>query len=273
MVVSLDEQFTRNLDAKKEANVQLIMDGRRSNTTQILFGYASNIITQFNNDFATKTNIHMQQSALIPRNWFNPNLLYYWYNIPCLCGILSMITSLMVTALSIARERELGTFDQLLVSPMMPIEILIGKAIPAIVIGVLEGTVILLVGTLIFQVPFTGFLTTLYFSLLVFICSIVGVGLFLSSLCATQQQAILGTFIFLTPCILLSGFATPIENMPVWMQYGTYINPLKYFIIIAKGTFLKAMPIHIVLNNVWQMALIAVFTLTASTWFFRSRLQ
>jgi ABC-2 type transport system permease protein len=273
MVLSIDEQFSRNLDAHHAADIQLILDGRKSNTTQILYGYASTIISQFNVDFAKRARIKQQQTALIPRNWFNPNLLYYWYNVPSLCAILSMLTSLMVTALSIARERELGTFDQLLVSPMLPIEILIGKALPAILIGVAEGTIIILAGVFIFQIPFTGSVWALYFSLFVFVCSIVGVGLFISSLCTTQQQAILGTFVFMSPAVLLSGFATPIENMPKWLQVATYANSLRYFLVIAKGTFLKAMPVNIVLSNTWQMAIIAICTLTIATWFFRKRLE
>lgn len=273
MVLHFDQQFSRNLNANKGADVQVILDGRKSNTTQILFGYASSIIKQFNDDFSAKAKIKTQHTELVPRNWFNPNLLYYWYNLPCLCGIISMLTSLTVTALSIARERELGTFDQLLVSPMMPIEILIGKALPAIFIGMLEGTFIICVTIFIFQVPFTGTLYLLYFSLFFFVCSIVGAGLFISSLCSTQQQAILGTFILMVPSVALSGFATPIENMPYWLQQVTYIFPLRYFLVVAKGTFLKAIPAHIVLDHTWQMAIIALFTLSAATWLFRRRLE
>jgi ABC-2 type transport system permease protein len=273
MVLHIDEQFSRNLDAGKEANIQLILDGRKSNTTQILMGYASNIISEFNQDFTIKAGFKMQSTALIPRQWFNPNLLYYWYNVPCLCGILSMVTSLMVTALSVARERELGTFDQLLVSPMLPFEILVGKALPAIVIGMAEGTIVILAAVFVFQIPLTGSIFLLYLSLFVFVCSIVGVGLFISSLCSTQQQAILGTFVFISPAVSLSGFATPVENMPVWLQYVTYIIPLRYFLVIAKGTFLKAIPLFVVLSNTWPMLIIALFTLGTAGWLFRKRLE
>lgn len=273
MVIHFDEQFSRNLNAKKAADVQLILDGRKSNTTQILLGYAATIVQQFNEDVSIKNEIPLQQTRLFPRNWFNPNLLYYWYNVPSLCAILSMLTSLMVTALSVARERELGTFDQLLVSPMLPVEILIGKALPAIFIGMCEGSLILFAAVFIFQIPFTGSLLLLYGSMLVFVTSIVGIGLFISSLCKTQQQAILGSFVFISPSVSLSGFATPIENMPEWLQYLTAIIPLRYFLIIAKGTFLKSMPWYIVLSNTWQMALIACFTLGAATWLFQRRLE
>lgn len=273
MVIHIDQQFSRNLNAKKSADVQLILDGRKSNTTQILFGYANNVIQQFNTDLLVNTQVKGPKSELFPRNWFNPNLLYYWYNVPSLCAILSMMTSLSVTALSVARERELGTFDQLLVSPMLPIEILIGKILPAILIGMVEGSLIAFAAVFIFQIPFTGSILLFYLGMFVFVSSIVGIGLFISSLCSTQQQAILGTFIFTTPAISLSGFATPVENMPYWLQQVTQIIPLRYFLIIAKGTFLKAIPASVVFHNLWQMTLIAIVTLSAATWLFRRRLQ
>ena len=273
LVVSLDEQFSRQLDAKKEASVQLILDGRKSNTAQIAAGYCTTIIQQFNADFCARMRIYQQQSKLVPRNWFNPNILYYWYNVPCLVAILSMLTCLIVTSNSVSRERELGTFDQLLVSPLSPREILIGKIIPGILIGLVEGSVILTIGVLAFGVPFTGSLPLFYFSLLIFVSAISGVGLFISSLCSTQQQSILGTFVFIVPSVLLAGFATPIENMPVWLQPVTYLMPLRYMLIISKGIFLKALPVHIVLAHTWQMLVIALCTLTGANLFFRRRIE
>ncbi len=273
IVVHIDEQFSRNLRAQKSADVQLVLDGRKSNTSQIVQGYAISIINQFSRDFAARVNIPQQRTEIFPRNWFNPNLLYYWFNVPNLSGVLTMLIGLTVTALSVARERELGTFDQLLVSPLQPIEILIGKTIPALIIGLIEGTIIIGAAIFVFQIPFIGSFALLYGSMFVFISSIIGVGLFISSLSMTQQQAILGSFVFMTPAVTLSGYATPIENMPYWLQQVTLINPLRYYLIIAKGLFLKDMPAYIVFENVWPMALIACFTLTGASWFFRRKLQ
>lgn len=273
MVLSIDEQFSRNLDAKKNATVQMIMDGRKSNTAQIVAGYATRIIDQFNHDFAAKVGLKQQNTEIIPRNWYNPNLIYYWFNVPNLSGILTLLIALIVTALSVARERELGTFDQLLVSPLIPIEIMIGKMIPAVMISMIEGTVIVLAGMFVFQIPFTGSILYLYLNMFVFVTSIVGIGLFISALCYTQQQAILGTYVFMSPAILLSGFATPIENMPHWLQVVTYFNPLRYYLVVAKGIFLKAMPLGVVLQNTWPLVLIALFTLTGATLFFKSKLE
>ncbi len=273
MVVSIDEQFSRNLDAQKNAIVQLIMDGRKSNTAQVVFGYASGIIDQFNRDFAQRVEYDLQRADTIPRYWFNPNLIYQWFIVPSLCGILTMLVALTVTGLSVAREKELGTFDQLLVSPLLPIEIMIGKAVPAIIFSAFEGTAILVLGMLIYQVPFVGSFPLLYAALFVFICSIVGFGLFISSLVHNQQQAVLGAFVFMSPSVLLSGFATPIENMPDWLQPVTYLNPLRYMLVILRGIFLKDIPAAIVWSNTWPLILIATATLSGATWFFRKRLE
>lgn len=273
MVVSIDQQFSRNIDAGKPATVQLIFDGRKTNTAQIVAGYTSEIINRFNNDYTASTDLAIQNVELVPRFWFNPNTQYFWYNIPCLVGVLSMLTCLVVTTQSVARERELGTFDQLLVSPLVPQEILIGKIIPGIIIGFLEGMLMFTIGTLILGVPFTGSLLLYLLSLIIFVSSISGIGLFISSLSSTQQQAMLGTFIFMMPSILLSGYATPIENMPTWLQPVTVIIPLKYMLIISKGLFLKAMPAHIVFANIWPMLIIGLFNIVGAGQFFRRRLQ
>ena len=156
MAISIDETFSRSLDAGKRAQVQLIFDGRKSNSAQIVAGYAASIIRQFEQDYQSSVGILAEKSKLMPRNWYNPNILYYWYNVPCLVCILSMLTCLIVTSISVSRERELGTFDQLLVSPLIPFEVLAGKIIPGILIGQLEGTLILLAGVFLFGVPFTG---------------------------------------------------------------------------------------------------------------------
>lgn len=273
MVVSIDEQFSRNLDARKPANVQLIMDGRKSNTAQILAGYATSILYQFNNDIEAREEIFQENVRLEPRNWYNPNIIYYWYNIASLVVLLSMVTCLVVTGQSVARERELGTFDQLLVSPLVPIEIVIGKILPGILIASIEGCAMLSIGTLILQVPFTGSILLYLFSLLIFVASISGIGLFISSLSRTQQQALLGSFLFLTPAVILSGFATPIENMPAWLQPITYLIPMKYMLVISKGIFFKQMPLGIVLSNLWPMVVIGFFNIVFSGFFFRRRLE
>ncbi|MCK4934136.1 MAG: ABC transporter permease [Simkaniaceae bacterium] len=273
MVLSLDQQFSRDLDAGKMAKLQLIFDGRKSNTAQIVSGYVTELVKQFNEDTAANGLVKMQNVELAQRTWFNPNRLYFWYNLPCLVAILSMMTCLVVTTQSVARERELGTFDQLLISPLLPIEILIGKILPGIIIGVLEGLFMIAIGTIFLGVPFTGSLVLYFISLVVFVTSISGIGLFISSLSTTQQQAMLGTFGFMLPSVLLAGYATPIENMPDWLQPVTYAVPLRYMLIISKGIFLKAMPARIVFQNIWPLLVISVINIVGAGLFFRRRLQ
>ncbi len=273
LVVFFPETFSRQLNAGRQGDIQIILDGRRSNSAQVAFGYIGEIVTQFNAELAAKTGFSQQNAKIFPRNWFNPNLLYYWYNIPSLVATLSMLTCLIVTTQSVARERELGTFDQLLVSPLVPTEILIGKIVPGIIIGMIEGLLMMGVGVFILGVPFTGELSIFLPALFIFVTAISGVGLFISSLSATQQQAMLGTFVFMMPSILLSGFATPIENMPTWLQPVTYVIPLRYMLVISKGLFLKAMPALIVFENMWPMVIIGLCTTLGAGWFFRRRLS
>ncbi|HAB99881.1 MAG TPA: hypothetical protein DCE71_08675 [Parachlamydiales bacterium] len=271
VVLSIDEEFSRKLDANLSPSLQLILDGRKSNTSQIVAGYVTTIVNQFAQEMAHKEKAPVQPIELIQRNWFNPNLLYNWFTIPGLLAVLTMVEALLITGLSVARERELGTFDQLLVSPLRPSEILIGKTIPAIIVGVLEGLLLVFAILLLFQIPFVGSFLLLLLSMFIYVTAITGVGLFISSLCSTQQQAILGSFVFLTPAILLSGFATPIENMPAWLQYATYINPARYFMYISRGLFLKDLPAETVFSHLWPLCLIAFFNLTAAARFFRRR--
>lgn len=272
-VLSINEDFSKTIDSGNVGVVQLIMDGRKSNATQIVAGYVGSIVGQFSSDLAETRDLPKQNTKLFPRNWYNANLLYYWSNVPSLVGILTMVEALILTALTIARERELGTFDQLLVSPVSPVEILIGKSIPAIIISMLEGSFIAFCAVFIFQIPFTGSLFNLYFCMFFFVLSVVGLGLFISSLCSTQQQSILGSSLLMSPFISLSGFATPIENMPVWLQVTTFLNPLRYFLVVTKGVFLKEMPFYIVWENTWPMLLIGTVTLSSAAWLFRRRLE
>ena len=273
MVLHIGPDFSRRLEGGMPAKVQLILDGRRSNAAQIVAGYAQTILEGFDREFSAMQQTPPPPSVVAVRVWFNPNLETTWNTVPALVAILTTLMGLVVTALSVAREREVGTFEQLLVSPLDPHEIVIGKTVPALIIGLVEGTVMLLVGIFVFRVPFQGSFLLLYLAMTVFLAAVIGVGLFISSLATTQQQGILGAFVFMVPAILLSGFATPIENMPEWLQTLTLANPLRYYVAIIKGVFLKGMPATIVLQLLWPLAVIAVVTLSASSWLFRHRVE
>jgi ABC-2 type transport system permease protein len=272
-VLQFDETFSRKLLAGEPAELQAILDGRKSNSTQIILGYLDSIVSSFNSDLKVKEGLPPPRTEIITRNWFNPNLIYVWFTVPGLVGTLAMMTSLIVTAMTIARERELGTFDQLLVSPLSPLEILLGKTIPGIIFGMGQGTLMVLAAVYVFNIPLTGSLFLFYGSLFFFIASVVGIGLFLSSIATTQQQALLYTFIFLAPAVTLSGFATPVENMPIFLQKLTDINPLKHFLIVSRGVFLKELSYKEVLTHTYPLMLIATFNLFGAGWFFKKKIS
>ncbi|MEJ2200512.1 MAG: ABC transporter permease, partial [Desulfuromonadaceae bacterium] len=194
-VLRIPEDFSRNLEGGRAAQAGFILDGRKTNAAQIVQGYALTILYRYR--LRLGAGGRLPDIQLVPRNWFNPNLNFRWYTVPSLVCILTTVIGLLVTSLSVAREREMGTFEQLLVSPLHPLEILIGKAVPALLVAILEGVVILLVGVFLLKVPFNGSLPLLFGSMTVFLCAIIGVGLFVSALSTTQQQAVLGSFMFL----------------------------------------------------------------------------
>lgn len=272
VIAALDMRpdFSRNIDAGGTGSMQVIVDGRRSNAGQITVGYLNAIAADIGTDARKET---QRASPVVVRHWFNPNLVYRWFVVPALSGILVFFSALMITALSIARERELGTFDQLLVSPTTTSEIIIAKTVPALAIGAVLGLMMIAAAAFLFGVPFTGSFLLLLPSLLLFILSVVGIGLMISAVSATQQQAIMGAFAIGVPAVLMSGFATPVENMPLVLQWMAQGIPLTHFLVIVEGTFLKAMPASDIIANTWPLAVIALTTLTAATLLVRSRLQ
>jgi ABC-2 type transport system permease protein len=272
LVVHLGQTFSRDLIAGRPAPVQFIVDGRESNTALIIVGYASRIVAEFNGEWIAAHGGTLPPAELVVRSWFNPNLESRWYIVPGIVALLTLVVTTVITALTVARERELGTFEQLLVTPFRPFEILIGKSVPALLIGLAEGTIIVVVGVLWFGVPLRGDLFLLYAGLLFYILAVIGIGLMISSVSRTQQQAILGAFLFVVPAVILSGFATPIANMPPIVQDLTYINPMRHFLIIVRGTFLEDLPADLIFARLWPMAVIGAVTLIGAGWMFRRRM-
>ncbi|MGH8397095.1 MAG: ABC transporter permease [Gammaproteobacteria bacterium] len=272
MVIHVGATFSRDLTLGQPAPVQVIIDGRNSNTALIALGYTRTIVNQFNNEWSQSHGRRGPPTNIEARAWFNPNLESRWYFVPGLAGLIVLIITMAVSSLSVAMEREQGTFDQLLITPMTPLEILLGKSLPGMLIGVAEATFIILMAVLWFRVPLLGNLLVLYAGLLLFLLSVVGIGLMISSLCTTLQQSFLGSFMFMTPAVILSGFATPIANMPEPMQWLTLANPLRYFLVIVQGVFLEGASFNVLLNQFWPMAIIGVLSLALAGWLFRHRL-
>jgi ABC-2 type transport system permease protein len=283
LVIQIDQDFERRLLLGQQADIQVIADGRNSNTAGTALGYVGAIIESFNANWLKN---HPSSSSPSPsgakpsiqglqvssRAWYNPNLETRWNMIHSLIGTLTMMQTLLLTAMSVAREREQGTFDQLLVTPFRPAEIMAGKALPSVLIGIVQATTILLVAQLWFRIPFVGSFVTLYAGLLMFLLAAVGIGLLVSSVALTMQQAMLFGFVIMMPFALLSGLTTPISNMPAALQYFTLINPLRYAINIVHRVYLEGAGLGRLIPELWPLAVIALVTLSVASWMFRHRL-
>ncbi|MGC8474866.1 MAG: ABC transporter permease [Acetobacteraceae bacterium] len=271
LVLVIDRRFTRDLLTHQPAPVQAIVDGRNSNTALLIEGYANTILTDFSLAWGAAHGMPAPPAVLDMRARYNPTLSSRWFIVPGIVALLTQVVTLLVVGLSVARERETGTFDQLLVTPMRPIDILLGKGLPGLLIGLFEASVIVAAAVWWFDVPLRGGLAPLYLGLLLFVIAVTGIGLAISSLAATQQQALLGAFLFMVPSIILSGFATPIANMPGWVQDLTLMNPMRYFLVIVRSVFLEGSGIGALVPQYWPMAVIGVLTLAAAGWLFRKR--
>lgn len=281
-ILVLPSGFSPDRAAGRPASAQLLLDGRRSNAAQIIAQYVSTIMAAGAAPLSgapPDASAAGGSAALAPPanaevvidNWFNPNLDYRWFMLPNLVGMLSLGVALMITALSVARERELGTFDQTLVSPATPVEIALGKLLPPLLVASVQATLYLLIVTLLYGVPFRGNLLVFYAAVLTFAEACAGVGLFISSLVHTQQQAFLGAFAVLLPFALLSGFATPVENMPWWLQFVTTINPLAHMLRLMQGLFLKGASVASLAQDLVKLLEIALCTTAAAVLLFRRK--
>ncbi|HBP5605401.1 ABC transporter permease [Pseudomonas aeruginosa] len=269
LVLHMGPDFEERLAKERGSDLQLILDGRNSTTAGMAAGHISRLVGEFNARYLRQGQPRVQ---LEMRAWFNPNLETRWNIVPGLIAALSMIQTLMLAALSVAREREQGTFDQLLVTPLTPLEILIGKAVPSVLIGLLQSTLILAIGLFWFRIPMAGSLLDLYLGLLVFTTACVGIGLSVSALSANMQQAMVYTFVIMMPLILLSGLITPIHSMPETLQILTYADPLRFAIDLVRRVYLEGASLADISGNFIPMLSVAAVTLPLAAWLFRNRL-
>lgn len=273
LVVQIGPQFEQQLLSGRSPAIQLIADGRNSNTAGTAMGYVGTIVQQFVARWALDHGLPSAPLQIVTRAWYNPNLETRWFMIPGMIGTLTLIQTMMLTAMSVAREREQGTFDQLLVTPFRPFEIMAGKALPSMLVGTIQATGVLLVAQLWFHIPFAGSYLTLYSGLLLFLLAAVGIGLLLSAVAATMQQAMLYSLLLIMPFSLLSGLTTPLSSMPTAVRYLTVINPLSYAIDITRRVYLEGAGLNLLVADLWPLGLIAVLTLTAASWMFSNRMQ
>ncbi|SFM62603.1 ABC transporter permease [Variovorax sp. OV329] len=272
LVLHIGPRFEQQLMAGEATPVQVIVDARNSTTAGAAVGYVTEVVNGFNARWSERHGGQPAPLQIEQRAWFNPNLETRWNFMPGLVAALSMLQTLLLTALSVAREREQGTFDQLLVTPLTPTQIMIGKAIPPVLVGLVQSTLILLVTLLWFRIPMAGSLATLYAGLLFFTVASVGIGLSISAVSANMQQAMLYTFVLIMPMMLLSGLTTPVSNMPEALQVATWINPLRFAIDLVQRVYLEGVGFGTVWLNLVPLTLIAVVTLPLATWLFRHRL-
>lgn len=267
LVVNIPADFADKLVAGERAEVQVITDGRNSSTSGIAAGYVNSIVADYN---ARRNGGRILETETIA--WYNPNLITRWMFLPALIPMMSLSQVLMLAGLSVAREREQGTFDQLLVTPIEPSIILIGKAIPPILIGLIQATFALIIMCVWFEIKVVGSLFTLYLVLLVFLLSCVGIGLSISAVSANMQQVMVYCFMAMMPLSLLSGVTTPVRNMPQVLQYFTLANPLRFATEAVRRIFLEGSSLATVAYALVPMLLIAGITLPVAGWFFRNKL-
>lgn len=272
LLISIAHDFEASLKAGSAGSVQVIADGRNSNTAGIAQAYVGSIAAAFGEEWRASQGAADQAVQITTRAWYNPQLESRWNMIPSLIGTITMMMTMMLTAMSVAREREEGTFDQLLVAPFRPTEIMIGKAVPSMLVGVTQSSLILLVSLLWFRIPFAGSYLVLYLGLVLFLAAAIGIGLFLSSIAANMQQAMILTFVLLMPFMLLSGLMAPTDNMPTVLRYFTLVNPLQYAISITRRVYLEGAGLEQLFPDMLALVAIAIVTLPIASWFFRNKL-
>jgi len=281
--------FSRKILRGEMTSVQILVDGTNSNTASLISNYANQIINRFSNRISSEQRRvgfigednavadyqgkHLPSLTVQSRIWFNPELLSQDYFVPgIVVNIITMVT-IMLTAMAIVREKEIGTMEQLMVTPIRPVELILGKTLPFVIVGLADVVLITVAALLIFNIPFRGSGILLMGCSILFLLTTLGVGLFISTVSQTQQQAMMSSFFFFMPTFMLSGFAFPIRNMPVIVQYLTYLNPVRYFIEITRGIFLKGSGINVLWQQMAALLIFGIIIMGLSVSRFRKRVD
>jgi ABC-2 type transport system permease protein len=279
--LEIDAGFAAKLRSGQTAPLQVIVDATNSNTALIASGYIAQIVRGFAQEYqkdrisriAPQLFEVMPSVELAPRPWYNPDLRSRWFFVPGIIGSLTVVLVVTLTAFAVVREREIGTLEQIMVTPIRPVEFILGKTLPFFLIGLFDVTLIAVVGSLWFQVPFRGHVAVLALGAVLFLFCMLGVGLLISTVSATQQQAMVTAFFFIMPTITFSGFGFPISTMPHWMQIISYAIPLRYFLVVIRGTYLKSAGMDILWPQMAAMAGLGVALLTAAVLRFHKALD
>lgn len=279
IVLNIEDGFQKKIEAGQRAPLQVIIDGTDGNSARIISHYVSNIIENKSKEFLLKKTFnHKNDSQLAgidleSRAWFNENLESRNFYIPGILSTILTLVTLTMTSMSIVREKEVGTIEQILVTPMRKFEFILGKTVPFTLIAYFDVIAIILVATFWFEVPLRGSLLLLFTTVSFYLLTILGIGFFISTISYTQQQAMMATFFFYFPMVLLSGFLFPIANMPEIIQWITYLNPLRYFIVFIRALFLKGVGIEILWPEILTLAMMGIFTIWQATKRFQKTLS
>jgi ABC-2 type transport system permease protein len=269
LIVHILHGFNEDLQAGRSARVQLIVDGTDSNTAAVVLGYAGSITSKYSSQVLLERLQRSTGRAELPgqvsvesRAWFNENLVSRNFYVPGVIVIVVSLVTLLLTSMAVVREKEIGTIEQIMVTPIRPLEFVLGKTVPFALIGLIDVAIITVVGVFWFEVPVRGSLVLLFGCTCLYLLTMLGVGLLISTVSSTQQQAMMGTFFYFFPAMLLSGFVFPVANMPQVVQWLTYANPLCYFLVIVRGIFLKGIGLDILWPQVAVLAVMGVATLS-----------
>jgi ABC-2 type transport system permease protein len=270
LAIQINRGFSADLKKNKPTSIQVLVDGTDSNTAMVAVDYVNRIVQKYGRELSG-ANVP-QRLDVRSRAWYNPELKSKNYNVPGVIAMVIMLTSLLLTSMAIVREREIGTMEQLMVTPLRPAELILGKTIPFALIAIFDVVLVTVIASLTFHIPIRGSLLLLLLCTVIYLLSVLGIGLFISTIAKTLQQAMMATFLFYMPAVLLSGFMFPIENMPPVFQYVTYVNPLRYFLVIIRGIFLKGNGIIILWPQMAGLLALGIAMITVSSLRFRKRL-
>jgi ABC-2 type transport system permease protein len=274
--IKISPDLSRKIRKGETAEIQILADGSMSNMASIRVAYAVMVLGKLNRELLGELYpFHMKYGKVDARirTWYNPNLDSQHFFVPGIVAFVVMLIALLLTSIAIIKEKEAGTMEQLIVTPLKPIEFIIGKTIPYIVISVLQMVVVTIIAVFWFHIPLSGSITLLFFATCIFLLSTLGIGLFISTISSTQQQAMMTTFFFILPFFMLSGFVFPISNMPVFVQWLTYLNPLRYFLVITRGIFLKGVGLHVLWPQFVALAVLGFVVFAGAVGRFRKRLD
>ncbi|MFC1815402.1 ABC transporter permease [Thermodesulfobacteriota bacterium] len=276
LIINIPPDFSAQIRKGHTARVQILADGGMSNMAAVRISHTLTVLNNFNQKLIWERysrRINYGRVDLRIRTWYNPNLDSQNFYVPGIVAFLVMLLTLLLTSMAIIREKESGTMEQLIVTPLKPSELILGKTIPFIIIAQAQMVMVTIFAVFWFQIPLKGSITLLFASTSLFLLSTLGIGLFISTISATQQQAMMTTFFFVLPFFMLSGFVFPIANMPLPVQWLTYLNPLRYFLIIIRGIFLKGTGIHVLWPQLLGLMLLGGIVFTGAVSRFKKRLD